>query len=82
MISFYEDNSLEIAALQQAITLIDMGIKLEEVPTALDLEQGLDKLQQELEVMDMAMVPLRLLVLLFSQELINWLWRFLTKLLN
>ncbi|KMK76925.1 STAS domain-containing protein [Alkalihalobacillus pseudalcaliphilus] len=33
-----------------AITLIDMGIKLEEVPTALDLEQGLDKLQQELEV--------------------------------
>ncbi|WP_100374536.1 STAS domain-containing protein [Bacillus sp. FJAT-45037] len=32
-----------------AITLIDMGIKLEEVPTALDLEQGLDKLQQELE---------------------------------
>ncbi|PSL42461.1 rsbT antagonist protein RsbS [Salsuginibacillus halophilus] len=32
-----------------AITLIDMGIKLEEVPTALDLEQGLEKLQQELE---------------------------------
>ncbi|KGA96214.1 RsbT antagonist protein rsbS [Alkalihalobacillus alcalophilus ATCC 27647 = CGMCC 1.3604] len=33
-----------------AITLIDMGIKLEEVPTALDLEQGLAKLQMELEV--------------------------------
>ncbi|GEK57478.1 MULTISPECIES: STAS domain-containing protein [Marinococcus] len=32
-----------------AITLIDMGIMLEEVPTALDLEQGLEKLQQELE---------------------------------
>ncbi|MDQ0299931.1 rsbT antagonist protein RsbS [Salibacterium salarium] len=32
-----------------AITLIDMGIVLDEVPTALDLEQGLDKLQQELE---------------------------------
>jgi rsbT antagonist protein RsbS len=32
-----------------AITLIDMGIVLEEVPTALDLEQGLDRLQQELE---------------------------------
>ncbi|SDH81062.1 rsbT antagonist protein RsbS [Alteribacillus persepolensis] len=32
-----------------AITLIDMGIMLDEVPTALDLEQGLDKLQQELE---------------------------------
>ncbi|GAF64717.1 STAS domain-containing protein [Alkalihalobacillus trypoxylicola] len=33
-----------------AITLIDMGIKLDEVQTALDLEQGLSKLQQELEV--------------------------------
>ncbi|WP_413376405.1 STAS domain-containing protein [Alkalihalobacillus sp. 1P02AB] len=33
-----------------AITLIDMGIKLEDVPTALDLEQGLAKLQMELEV--------------------------------
>ncbi|MBU9710435.1 STAS domain-containing protein [Evansella tamaricis] len=32
-----------------AITLIDMGIVLDEVPTALDLEQGLDKLQSELE---------------------------------
>ncbi|WP_018924806.1 STAS domain-containing protein [Salsuginibacillus kocurii] len=32
-----------------AITLIDMGIMLDEVPTALDLEQGLEKLQQELE---------------------------------
>ncbi len=32
-----------------AITLIDMGIKLDAVPTALDLEQGLEKLQQELE---------------------------------
>ncbi|WP_017729377.1 STAS domain-containing protein [Halalkalibacterium ligniniphilum] len=32
-----------------AITLIDMGIKLEDVRTALDLEQGLEKLQQELE---------------------------------
>ncbi|MFB4165178.1 STAS domain-containing protein [Alteribacillus sp. JSM 102045] len=32
-----------------AITLIDMGIMLDDVPTALDLEQGLDKLQQELE---------------------------------
>ena len=32
-----------------AITLIDMGIKLDSVPTALDLEQGLEKLQQELE---------------------------------
>ncbi|MFB5663944.1 STAS domain-containing protein [Alteribacillus sp. HJP-4] len=32
-----------------AITLIDMGIMLNEVPTALDLEQGLEKLQQELE---------------------------------
>lgn len=32
-----------------AITLIDMGIVLDEVPTALDLEQGLDRLQLELE---------------------------------
>ncbi|WP_078551280.1 STAS domain-containing protein [Bacillus alkalicellulosilyticus] len=32
-----------------AITLIDMGITLKNVPTALDLEQGLEKLQQELE---------------------------------
>ncbi|BAD63350.1 STAS domain-containing protein [Shouchella clausii] len=32
-----------------AITLIDMGIKLEGVSTALDLEQGLASLQQELE---------------------------------
>ncbi|WP_280771300.1 STAS domain-containing protein [Salipaludibacillus daqingensis] len=32
-----------------AITLIDMGIVLDEVPTALDLEQGLERLQLELE---------------------------------
>ncbi|WP_096201993.1 STAS domain-containing protein [Bacillus sp. FJAT-45350] len=32
-----------------AITLIDMGIVLNDVPTALDLEQGLEKLKQELE---------------------------------
>lgn len=32
-----------------AITLVDMGILLQGVPTALDLEQGLEKLQQELE---------------------------------
>ncbi|WP_227939746.1 STAS domain-containing protein [Alkalihalobacillus deserti] len=32
-----------------AITLIDMGITLNDVQTALDLEQGLEKLQQELE---------------------------------
>ncbi|ARK28614.1 STAS domain-containing protein [Halalkalibacter krulwichiae] len=32
-----------------AITLIDMGITLKDVQTALDLEQGLEKLQQELE---------------------------------
>lgn len=32
-----------------AITLIDLGINLKGVPTALDLEQGLEKLQQDLE---------------------------------
>ncbi|UOR10317.1 STAS domain-containing protein [Halobacillus amylolyticus] len=32
-----------------AMTLIDLGIHLQDVPTALDLEQGLIKLQQELE---------------------------------
>ncbi|GAE28899.1 STAS domain-containing protein [Halalkalibacter hemicellulosilyticus] len=32
-----------------AITLIDMGIKMQNVETALDLEQGLEKLQLELE---------------------------------
>lgn len=32
-----------------AITLIDLGINLKGVPTALDLEKGLEKLQQELE---------------------------------
>ncbi|AXF57345.1 STAS domain-containing protein [Salicibibacter kimchii] len=32
-----------------AITLVEMGITLSEVPTALNLEQGLEKLQQELE---------------------------------
>ncbi|AOM84134.1 STAS domain-containing protein [Salisediminibacterium beveridgei] len=32
-----------------AITLIDMGIVLDDVPTALDLEQGLERLQLELE---------------------------------
>lgn len=31
-----------------AITLIDMGINLARVPTALDLERGLEKLQKEL----------------------------------
>jgi len=31
-----------------AITLIDLGIHLNDVPTALDLEQGLIKLHQEL----------------------------------
>jgi rsbT antagonist protein RsbS len=33
-----------------AITLVDLGIhlKIKNVPTALDLEQGLDKLKQEL----------------------------------
>lgn len=33
-----------------AITLIDLGIHLKDVPTALDLEQGLIKLHQELGV--------------------------------
>ncbi|MFD2656705.1 MULTISPECIES: STAS domain-containing protein [Gracilibacillus] len=32
-----------------AMTLIDLGIHLQNVPTALDLEQGLIKLRQELE---------------------------------
>jgi rsbT antagonist protein RsbS len=32
-----------------AITLIDLGIHMRDVPTALDLEQGLDKLQLDLE---------------------------------
>lgn len=32
-----------------AITLIELGIRLENVMTALDLENGLDKLQLELE---------------------------------
>jgi rsbT antagonist protein RsbS len=32
-----------------AVTLIDLGIHLNEVTTALDLEQGLIKLRQELE---------------------------------
>lgn len=32
-----------------AITLIDLGIFLRDVPTALDLEQGLEKLEQNLE---------------------------------
>ncbi|NGP46248.1 STAS domain-containing protein [Bacillaceae bacterium SIJ1] len=31
-----------------AITLIDLGISMRTVPTALDLEQGLERLQQEL----------------------------------
>ncbi|MBS4202308.1 STAS domain-containing protein [Bacillus sp. FJAT-49732] len=31
-----------------AITLIELGIRLEDVVTALDLENGLDKLEQEL----------------------------------
>ncbi len=33
-----------------AITLIELGIRLENVLTALDLENGLDKLRKELEV--------------------------------
>ncbi|MBO0603660.1 STAS domain-containing protein [Sporosarcina sp. E16_3] len=33
-----------------AITLIELGIRLEYVLTALDLENGLDKLRKELEV--------------------------------
>ena len=32
-----------------AITLIELGIRLEDVLTALDLENGLDKLHKELE---------------------------------
>jgi len=32
-----------------AITLLELGIRLEDVMTALDLENGLDKLEQELE---------------------------------
>lgn len=32
-----------------AITLIELGIRLENITTALDLENGLDKLQKELE---------------------------------
>lgn len=32
-----------------AITLVDMGISMNEVPTALDLEKGMEKIQQELE---------------------------------
>lgn len=32
-----------------AITLIELGIRLEDVMTALDLENGLEKLQRELE---------------------------------
>lgn len=32
-----------------ALTLIDLGINLKGVSTALDLEQGLEKLRQELE---------------------------------
>lgn len=31
-----------------AITLVELGIQLDEVFTALDLEKGLEKLQQEL----------------------------------
>ncbi|GGE34415.1 RsbT antagonist protein RsbS [Pullulanibacillus camelliae] len=31
-----------------ALTLVDLGIGLKGVPTALDLEQGLEKLRQEL----------------------------------
>lgn len=32
-----------------AITLIDLGITMENIDTALDLEQGLEKLRQQLE---------------------------------
>ncbi len=32
-----------------AITLIELGIRLEDVSTALDLENGLEKLERELE---------------------------------
>lgn len=32
-----------------AITLVDMGISMRDVPTALDLEQGIEKIKQELE---------------------------------
>ena len=32
-----------------AITLIELGIRLENVVTALDLENGLEKLERELE---------------------------------
>ncbi|MFC4618864.1 STAS domain-containing protein [Camelliibacillus cellulosilyticus] len=32
-----------------ALTLIELGINMKGVPTALDLEQGLEKLRQELE---------------------------------
>ncbi|QDI92472.1 STAS domain-containing protein [Salicibibacter halophilus] len=32
-----------------AITLVEMGVTLTDVPTALNLEQGLEKLQEELE---------------------------------
>lgn len=32
-----------------AITLIDLGINMKDVPTSLDLEKGLEKLRDELE---------------------------------